>query len=75
MVCKWIYERVEAGQDTSGAAHDSYAQLVDEMALAANEDRVMEFIGELPPSVRKEVRRGWLELVRNAASNEERERD
>ena len=75
MVCKWIYERVESGQDPSGAAYDSYAQLVDEMALAANEDRVMEFIGELPPSVRKEVRRGWLELVRNAASNEERERD
>jgi hypothetical protein len=75
MVCKWIYDRIEAGQDPSGAAHDSYAQLVDEMALEANEQRVMDFIGELKPSERDEVRRGWLELVRNAASNVERERD
>lgn len=75
MVCKWIYERIQGGQSLSGAAHDAYAQLVDEMALAANEQRAMDFIGELPPSARDEVRRGWLELVRNAASNVERERD
>ena len=75
MVCKYIQEQIDAGQEPSVAVHNAYATVIDDFALAANEQRAMDFIGELPPSMRDQVRAGWLELVRNAASNVERERD
>ena len=50
-------------------------QIVDDAFLAANENRAMEFIDELPASQREKVREHWFGMLRNAASNAERERD
>jgi hypothetical protein len=75
MTLRYIQDYIEGGMDPSGAAHDAYAKVIDDFALGANEQRAMDFIGELPPSQRDAVRAAWFELVRNAASNEERERD
>lgn len=75
MVCKLLNEYIDAGMTPPEAARNAYAKVIDDFALGANEDRAMDFIGELPPSQRKAVRSAWMELVRNAASNEERVRD
>ena len=45
------------------------------MVLGANEERAMEFISELEPSLRERVKATWFSVLRNAASNEERVRD
>ena len=75
MVALRYYECLKGGDAPSEAAHEAYGWLVDEMVLAASEDRVMELCGELPPSAREEVRKIWFDFLRTAASNQERERD
>lgn len=69
------HEAKEAGAKPKAASYEAYARLLDDFVLAANEDRAMEFINELPNSQREEVRDMWFGLLRNAASNEERARD
>ena len=61
--------------DAHEGAHEAYARVIDEFILAGNEDRVMELCGELPPTLREEVRAKWFDLLRTSASNEERIRD
>ena len=65
----------KAGMAEEDAAKEASLQGLDEAFLGANEDRVREFIGELPPSEREAVLRQWIEGLSNAASNNERIRD
>jgi hypothetical protein len=48
---------------------------VDEFFLGANEDRVNDFLGELPLSEQERVRSTWFAMLRTAASNQEDCRD
>ena len=57
------------------AAEEAYKSILDDFVNHANEDRVREFLDELPPSRRNDYERHWIEFVRTAASNEERVRD
>ena len=57
------------------AAEEAYKSIIDDFVNHANEDRVREFLDELPPSRRNDYERHWIEFVRTAASNEERVRD
>ena len=75
MVLKYLQEYIEAGMTPTEAARNAYVTVVDDFALSANEQRVMDFIGELAPSQRDPVRAAWFQLVSRAASNVERERD
>lgn len=63
------------GMEMEDARHAMYCRLMDDFVLAANEDRVMEFIHELPPSWRTEAEVLWLEATTTAANNQERHRD
>ena len=69
------YEHLQATGNEEEASQEAYGWLVDEFMLAANEERVMELCGELPPSAREEVRRIWFGMLRTAASNQEATRD
>ena len=64
-----------AGMGEEEAAKEAALQGLDEAYLGANEDRVREFVNELPPSERDGVMRQWLNGLRTAASNNERARD
>jgi hypothetical protein len=75
MTANRFYETLEATGSREQASEDAYGWLVDEFMLAANEDRVMELCGELPPSRREAVRQIWFGMLRTAASNQEDERD
>ena len=70
-----LNEYKEKGQDAPASSHDAYAHVMDDFVLGANEERAMEFINELPPSQREDLRRQWFELLRVSASNAEQERD
>jgi hypothetical protein len=65
----------KAGMDEEEAARDAYIQGMDDATLGANEDRVREFCGELPPDERDEVFAQWMKMNQVAASNAERVRD
>ena len=67
------YEQL--GDSASEASDNSYAEILDDFILAANEERAMEFIGELPPSIREKKRAQWFKFLAMAASNAERARD
>ena len=70
------FEQLEkAGKTPSEASDEAYAELLDHFILAANEERAMEFINELPPSEREGVRARWFAILRNAGSNEEIRRE
>ena len=70
------YVEAEASGMASEAASDrAYAKILDDMVLAANEERAMEMVNELAPSVREQVRKHWYGLLRNAGSNLEEDRD
>ena len=70
------FEQLEkAGKTPSEASDEAYAELLDQFILAANEERAMEFINELPPSEREGVRARWFAILRNAGSNEEIRRE
>ena len=68
-------EMRHAGEHLEDAREAMYCRLMDDFVLAANEDRVMEFIHEMPPSWRTEAEVLWLDAVRTAGSNTERHRD
>ena len=63
------------GVDEEEAAKEAALAGLDQAFLGANEDRVREFVGELPPSKRDRILRQWIHCLANAASNEERARD
>ena len=65
----------KAGMEELEAAQDASIQGLDDAFLGANEDRVREFVGDLPPSERDAVMRQWIHTLANAASNNERVRD
>ena len=65
----------KAGMDEEESAKEAALQGLDEAFLGANEDRVREFVNELPPSERDAVMRQWITCLANSASNEERARD
>ena len=68
-------EQRHQGETLEDARHAVYCRLMDDFVLAANEDRVMDFIHELPPSWRTEAEVLWLDAISTAASNQERHRD
>lgn len=68
-------EGLHQGLPANEASERAYALLLDDFVLNANEARAMEFIDELPASQREKVREHWFGMLRNAASNAERERD
>ena len=72
---KYFNEYLEHGNEPEEAGRNAYTRVLDEAVLGANEDRALEFINELPPSQREAVRETWFQLLRLAASNEERIRD
>ena len=72
---KYFNEYLQLGDTPSEASSNAYIRVLDEAVLGANEDRAQEFINELPPSEREAVRETWFQLLRQAASNEERIRD
>ena len=69
------HEHLMATGSEEEASHEAYHWLVDEFMLSANEDRVMELCGELPPTAREKVREIWFGMLRVAASNQEDARD
>ena len=75
MWAKYFLEYEGLGDAPQEAARNAYARVLDEAVLGANEERAMEFINELAPSEREQVREMWFDLLRTAASNEERIRD
>ena len=71
-----LMEKYKALGDAPFEASDnSYAEILDDFILGANEERAMEFINELPPSQREAMRGEWFKLLALAASNAERARD
>ena len=75
MFCKYLLEYKSLGDTPQEASDNAYARLVDDFVLGANEERAMDFVSELEPSIREEVRNQWFAVLSNAASNEERVRD
>ena len=68
-------EAIENGAPPEVASNEAYCALMDDFVLGANESKAMEFLSELPPSRRDQVREYWLGFLQNAASNAERARD
>ena len=66
---------VAAGMEAQEAVQQAFIQGMDDATLAANEERVREFCGELPPSERDDVLNHWFAMLRTASSNEDRLRD
>ena len=70
-----IVDLQEQGWDARSASEETYKSVMDDFVNHANEDRVKEFFDELKPSLREDYERCWMEFIRVAASNEERDRD
>ena len=75
MFAKYLEEYKDLGDALSEASDNAYARVVDEFFLGANEERVNDFLGELPLSEQKRVRDTWFAMLRTAASNQEDCRD
>ena len=75
MFCKYLEEYKDLGDALGEASDNAYARVVDEFFLGANEDRVNDFLGELPLSEQERVRHTWFAMLRTAASNQEDCRD
>ena len=73
--CTRLLEEREKEPDGHTADWNAYSSVVEDFIKAANEDRVMAFFNEAPPSQRKELRRLWLSMVSTAGTNVEAERD
>ena len=72
---KYVGEYQDLGDSLQEAWGNAQSRVIDEMVLGANEDRVNEFLGELPRDQRERARELWFQMLRLAASNEERVRD
>lgn len=72
---QYLEEYRGLGDTPEEASENAYARVIDDFVLGANEERVMDFIGEMKPSQREKLREEWFKLLRNAASNEEFVRD
>ena len=75
MTAMRITEARKAGLTPKRAQDQAYVHLRDDMVLGANEERVREFLAELPIEERDEALKNWLGMLRVAASNEEQIRD
>ena len=75
MTAKRFVEAIRCGATQEEASNEAYCALMDDAFLGANETKVMEFISELTPSLRDQVREAWLGFMRTSASNAERARD
>ena len=75
MSLKRYVESRHNGMSDMEASDYVYCCLMDDFVNNANEQRVMEFFDEMPPSWRTELEVLWLKAVQGAASNQERERD
>jgi len=75
MHAKYLEEYQAGGMERLEASDNAYARLVDECYLGANEERVNDFLAELPTDERKKVRETWFAMLRTAASNNESARD
>ena len=75
MFAKYLEEYKSLGDALGEASDNAYARVIDEFFLGANEDRVNDFLGELPRSEQERVRETWFAMLRTAASNHEDARD
>lgn len=75
MVAHRIAESRSSFQTGEDAAMEAYAQVIDDMTLAAREEKVMEFLNELPPIQAEAARQWWFSMIRTAASVKEDRRD
>lgn len=75
MFLQYLQEYRGLGDTPEEASNNAYARVIDDFTLGANEERVMDFIGEMKPSQREKIREEWFKLLRHAASNEESVRD
>lgn len=75
MSLKRYMESRHKGLSDEEAGEYVYCCLMDDFVNNANEQRVMEFFDEMPPSWRTELEVLWLKAVQGAASNQERDRD
>ena len=75
MFCKFLEEYKDFGDALGDASDNAYATVIDELFLGANEERVNDFLGELPLSDQERVRSTWFAMLRTAASNQEDCRD
>jgi hypothetical protein len=64
----------DAGMKPKQAALEAYTECMDDFTLGANEERVRDFVGELPPSKRDAVLEAWFSMLRRAASNQDTKR-
>ena len=70
-----LAEQRDEFESSVEASMEVYAQIIDEMTLAAREDRVMEFLGELPPDHAAKAREWWFRMLQTSASVQEDRRD
>tara|TARA_B100001063_G_C16319808_1_gene336964 strand:+ start:90 stop:455 length:366 start_codon:yes stop_codon:yes gene_type:complete len=70
-----LAEQRDEFESSVEASMEVYAQIIDEMTLAAREDRVMEFLGELPPDHAAKAREWWFAMLQTSASVQEDRRD
>ena len=75
MFAKYLEEYKDLGDALGEASDNAYSRVIDEFFLGANEDRVNDFLGELPHSQQEKVRETWFAMLRTAASNQEDARD
>lgn len=75
MVASRMAESRDTYNSAESCAMEVYAQVIDEMTLAAREDRVMEFLAELPPDHAQSAREWWFSMLRTSSSVQESRRD
>jgi hypothetical protein len=68
-----VEQRKEHGR-TPDADWNAYSSIVEDFVKDANEDRVMEFLGEAPSAMRKELRTTWFEMTRCVGDNVDADR-
>ncbi len=65
-------EDFETGEE---ASMEAFASVIDDMTLSSREERVMEFLNDLPPTEAEKARAWWYSMLRMAASVKEERRD
>jgi hypothetical protein len=73
--CYRLVEQRKALGRTPDADWNAYSSVVEDFVKDANEDRVMEFFGEAPSAMRKELRTTWFEMTRCVGDNVDADRD
>ena len=73
MFAKYLEEYKDLGDALGEASDNAYARVIDEFFLGANEERVNDFLGEMPLSEQDRVRNTWFAMLRTAAGTYPRE--